>query len=112
MNTIDRNELRERLIDCGYVPEFGLENTIDNLMNLKNIDNQDAYLMLQEWMNTGKVRKFEPVEGIDLKFLRDTLKMKAPAIILAYGMLLYDPVRNALFLKRQADKKQIYCFGK
>lgn len=105
MKTIDRNELRERLIDCGYIPEFGLENTIDNLLNLHKLENQDAYKMLEEWMGTGKLRKFEPIEGIDYKYLKDILKMKDPAIILAYGMLLYDPKRNALFLKRQGNKK-------
>lgn len=108
MNTINKNELRERLIDCGYIPEFGLDNTVENLLNLKNIENSDAYLMLEEWMETNKIRKFEPIEGIDYKFLKDTLKMKDPAIILAYGMLLHDPKRNAMFLKRQADKRNVF----
>ena len=36
MNKIDRNQLKERLIDEGYIPEFGIENTIDNLLNLQN----------------------------------------------------------------------------
>lgn len=112
MNTIDRNELKERLIDCGYIPEFGLEKTIDHLLNLKNIENPDAYKMLEEWISTCKIRKFEAIEGIDLKFLRDTLKMKDPAIILAYGMLLHDPKRNAIFLKRQVDRRQIFTLGK
>ena len=108
MKTIDKNDLRERLIDCGYIPEFGLENTVENLLNLQNIENPDAYAMLEEWMRTNKIRKFEPIEGIDVKFLRDTLKMKDPAIILAYGMLLHDPKRNAMLLKRQVDKRNIY----
>lgn len=108
MNTIERNELKERLIDCGYIPEFGLEKTIDNLLNLKNLENPDAYKMLEEWMITCKVRKFEPIEGIDVNFLRDKLKMKDPAVILAYGMLLNDPKRNAIFLRRQVDKKQVF----
>ncbi len=112
MNAIDRNELKERLIDCGYIPEFGLEKTIDHLLNLKNIENSDAYKMLEEWISTCKIRKFEAIEGIDLKFLRDTLKMKDPAIILAYGMLLHDPKRNAIFLKRQVDRRHIFTLGK
>ena len=81
---------------------------MENLLNLKNIENPDAYAMLEEWMRTNKIRKFEPIEGIDVKFLRDTLKMKDPAIILAYGMLLHDPKRNAMFLKRQVDKRNVY----
>ena len=108
MKTIDKNELKQRLIDCGYIPEFGLDKTVENLLNLKNIENPDAYAMLEEWMRTNKIRKFEPIEGIDVKFLRDTLKMKDPAIILAYGMLLHDPKRNAMFLKRQVDKRNVY----
>lgn len=108
MKTIDKNELKQRLIDCGYIPQFGLDSTINNLLNLKNIENPDAYKMLEEWMVTNKIRKFEPIEGIDLKFLRDTLKMKDPAIILAYGMLLHDPKRNAIFLKRQVDKRNVF----
>lgn len=108
MKTIDKNDLRERLIDCGYIPEFGLENTVENLLNLQNIENLDAYAMLEEWMRTNKIRKFEPIEGIDVKFLRDTLKMKDPAIILAYGMLLHDPKRNAMFLKRQVGKRNAF----
>lgn len=108
MKKIDKKELEQRLIDCGYIPEFGLDHTIENLLNLRNIENPDAYKMLEEWMETNEIRKFEPIEGIDLKFLRDKLKMKDPAIILAYGMLLHDPKRNAMFLKRQVDKRNIF----
>lgn len=108
MKTIDKNELKQRLIDCGYIPQFGLDGTVDNLLNLQYIDNPDAYNMLVEWMETNKIRKFEPIEGLDLKFLRDILKMKDPAIILAYGMLLHDPKRNAIFLKRQVNKRNVF----
>ena len=108
MNTIDRNQLKERLIDEGYIPEFGIENTIDNLLNLQNLEDKSAYDMLVEWMETGKVRKFDPIEGIDLKYLRTTLKMKDPAIILAYGMLIYDPKSNAIFLKKQEKARNCY----
>lgn len=104
MSTIDRNNLKERLIDCGYIPEFGLENTINNLLNLKT-KAPNAYIMLEEWMKKGKLLKFEPIEGIDLNFLRNTLNMKDPAVILAYGMLLYDPQNSVLFLKRQEKRK-------
>lgn len=105
MDTIDKNELRQRLIDCGYIPQFGLDRTVENLLNLKNLDNKDAYKMLEEWMESNRIRKFEPIEGIDVKFLKNKLKMKDPAIILAYGMLLHDPKGNAAFLKRQVDRR-------
>ena len=104
MDTIDKNELRQRLIDCGYIPQFGLDRTVENLLNLKNLDNKDAYKMLEEWMESNRIRKFEPIEGIDVKFLKNKLKMKDPAIILAYGMLLHDPKGNAAFLK-QVDRR-------
>ena len=106
METIDRNALRERLKDLGYLEKCGLEHTIDNLINLQNLENKSAFNMLVNWMKTGRVSKFEPIEGIDLKFLRDTLSMKAPAIILAYGMLLYDSKRNAIFLKNEASRRK------
>lgn len=105
MKTINRNQLRERLIDEGYVPEFGLEYTIDNLLNLQNLEDKSAYEMLVEWMENGKVAKFDPIEGIDKAFLKNTLKMKDPAIILAYGALLYDPKRNAILLKREENRR-------
>lgn len=108
MKMLKREELRERLIEEGYVPEFGLEKTIDNLLHLKELDNKSAYEMLIEWVETGKIHKFEPIEGIDLAFLRSKLKMKKPAIILAYGMLLYEPKRNALFLRQQFNRINSY----
>lgn len=107
-NIINKEELRERLIGEGYLAECGLDRTVENLINLEKLEDKRAYEMLVKWMQTGKVEKFEPIEGIDYKFLKDTLKMKKPAIILAYGMLLYDPKRNALFLKREATRKMLY----
>lgn len=108
MEKINKEELRERLIGEGYLAEFGLDRTVDNLLNLEKLDDKRAYEMLEKWMQTGKIDKFEPIEGIDYKFLKDTLKMKKPAIILAYGMLLYDPKRNALFLKREANRRMVF----
>ena len=108
MKTIDKEKLRERLIDEGYVLEFGLDRTLENLLNLKNLDNPAAYNMLVEWMETGTIKRFEPIEGIDLRFLRDNLKMKQPAIILAYGMLIYDPVGNAEFLRELEKGRNEY----
>lgn len=107
-NNIDRNELRKRLIDCGYIEDFGIDRTVDNLLNLKRLEDKSAYEMLQEWMITGKLRKFSPIEGIDVKFLRNNLKMKDPAIILAYGMLLFDPKHNAVVLKREESKRNVF----
>ena len=60
------------------------------------------------WHKHLLLRKFEPIEGIDIKYLRNTLKMKDPAVILAYGMLLFDPKRNAMALKREAEHRQMF----
>ncbi len=104
METIDRTQLKERLIEEGYIEANGLEFTVDNLLNLTG----PASEMLRKWMATGEVDKFEPIEGIDKRFLKDKLNMKKPAIILAYGMLLKDPKRNAMLLKREADRRNAF----
>ena len=96
MNNIDRSRLKDMLLNEGYIESNGIEMTLDNLMNLTG----EAAEMLQEYMETGKVRKFEPIEGFHRNFLRNEMKMKNPAIILAYGMLLDNPKYNALLLRR------------
>ncbi len=96
MNNINRDKLKSLLLNEGYIEANGIEMTLNNLMNLTG----EAAKMLQEWMETGKVRKFEPIEGFDRNFLRNEMKMKNPAIILAYGMLLDNPKYNALMLRR------------
>lgn len=108
MSTINKEELRERLLNEGYLEECGLDRTVENLLNLNRLEDKRAYQMLEKWIQTGKIDKFEPIEGIDYKFLKDTLHMKKPAIILAYGMLLYDAKRNALFLKREATRRMLF----
>lgn len=105
MSIVNKNELKQRLIDEGYIEEYGLDRTVENLINLEKLENKAAYEMLCTWLKTGKIQKFESIGGIDLKFLRDELHMKNPAIILAYGMLLYDPEHNAIALKREKDRR-------
>lgn len=106
METIDRAQLKERLLEQGYIETNGLEYTLDNLINLTG----KAAEMLRKWLETGRVDKFDPIEGIDKRFLKDRLKMKDPAIILAYGMLLKDPKRNSMLLMREVDRRN--RFGK
>lgn len=95
MNTINRQELKSRLVQEGYVEANGVERTLDNLLNLKG----EAAKMLLNWFKDGETPEFEMIEGIDSLYLREILKMKDPAIILSYGMLLNDPKRNSAFLK-------------
>ena len=75
MNTIDRQELKNRLIQEGYVEAFGLDQTIDRLLNLDG----KAAEMLKAWMDEGIIPEFDEIEGIDSKVLREQLKMKEPA---------------------------------
>ncbi len=95
MNTIDRQELKKRLLKDGYIEAFGLENTIDNLINLDG----KAKEMLVQWLKYEIIPEFEAIEGIDSKMLRGQLNMKEPAIILSYGMLLKNPKVNSVHLK-------------
>ncbi|MBE6336270.1 MAG: hypothetical protein E7066_06310 [Lentimicrobiaceae bacterium] len=103
-NNINRDELKKRLLNEGYIESNGIEMTLDNLLNLTG----DAADMLEEWMKTGKVRRFEPIEGFDRVFLRNEMKMKDPAIILAYGMLLDNPKYNAVMLHKMHERQRKY----
>lgn len=104
MTTINRTQLKERLIKEGYVKTNGLEHTIDNLLSLK----EEAATMLNSWFFNNSIPEFEPIEDIDSKILRQQLKMKDPAIILAYGMLLLDPKTNSLHLKSLLRSRMVY----
>ena len=102
MNTIDKQELKNRLIQEGYVEAFGLDQTINRLLNLDG----KAAEMLKAWMDEGIIPEFDEIEGIDSKVLREQLKMKEPAIILSYGMLQKDPKINEKREKYQELNKQ------
>lgn len=95
MNKIDKEKLKERLLQEGYIEANGINETIDRLINL----NGKALEMLVHWIDKGIRPEFEEIEGIDSKFLRKQLEMKEPAIILSYGMLLNDPKDAAEKLK-------------
>lgn len=95
MNTINKEKLRERLLQEGYIEANGLNGTIDRLVNLKG----KALEMLVNWIDKGIIPEFEEIEGVDSTFLREQLEMKEPAIILSYGMLLNDPKDAAEKLK-------------
>ncbi|MBR5656206.1 MAG: hypothetical protein IKW98_05930 [Prevotella sp.] len=104
MNTIDRQELKNRLVQEGYVENYGLDQTINRLLNLDG----KAAEMLKAWMDKGIIPEFDEIEGIDSKVLREQLKMKEPAIILSYGMLLIDSKVNSLRLKNLLKQRIIF----
>lgn len=98
MATLDKNLLKERLLEVGYIDSPITDKAAEHLLTLKG----KAAAMLQKWIDTGRIPSFESIEGIDKKFLRDTLRMKDPAIIMAYGMLLDNPKYNAMLFKKKA----------
>ena len=104
MNTINKDQLKERLILDGYKEDNGLEQTINHLLKLEG----KASEMLRNWFEKGELAEFDSIEGIDSNQLRDVLKMKEPAIILSYGMLLMNPKENSIHLKRLLKGKMIY----
>lgn len=108
MNTIDRQELKNRLIQEGYVEAFGLDQTIDRLLNLDG----KAEEMLKAWMEEGAIPEFGEIEGIDSQILREKLKMKEPAIILSYGMLQKDPKANSIHLKNLLKRRTVFGINK
>lgn len=97
-NVIDHQELRRRLIKEEY-PESLLEQTTDNLLRLDG----KAAEMLRSWLEYGTVPEFNDINGVSSAYLREHLKMKDPAIILSYGMLIDNPSRNSKFLKNMPN---------
>lgn len=104
MNTINKEKLKERLLQEGYVEANGLNMTIERLANLKG----NAFEMLVDWMDKGIQPEFEAIEGISSTMLREKLQMKEPAIILSYGMLLADPKNAAIRLKSLLSRRFYY----
>lgn len=100
---IDSQQLRYRLIQEGYTGEL-LDQTTQNLLKLKGT----AAEMLDSWLEYGIAPKFDNIYGLDSTFLREQLKMKDPAIILSYGLLIDNPLQNSRYLKsllnRQSNK--------
>ncbi len=100
MNEITKEVLKTRLLEEGYKEEYGLDETMDRLLNL----NGDARLKLYEWLYEGKIPTFKAIEGVDSSILRENLQMKEPAIILSYAMLLHNPEINSIYLKNLLKK--------
>lgn len=105
MNTIDRQKLKTRLIEEGYVEAFALDRTVDYLLALDG----SARKMLEEWLFNNESPNFDAIEGIDSVMLREQLNMKEPAVILSYGMLLKDAKMNSGYLKNLLMRREIFC---
>lgn len=100
---INSQQLRYRLIQEGYNGVL-LDQTTQNLLKLKGT----AAEMLNSWLEYGIAPKFDSIYGLSSTVLREQLKMKEPAIILSYGLLIENPSRNSRYLKSllnyQCDK--------
>lgn len=104
MITINEQDLKSCLLKEGYIEANGLDLTISHLLNMKEEPTQ----MLFDWMKDGKIPEFDAINGIDSQVLRTTLRMKEPAIIMSYNMLLIDPQRNSELLKNLLTRRKMY----
>lgn len=105
---MEKKTLKQRLIDDGYPETPGLDATVDRLLNFKGNPAQ----MFEEWYTTKKLPTFEPIDGIDAQYLRQNLRMKDPAIIIAYAMMIDNRKENVPYLKELAQNRIIFIAPK
>ena len=94
-NAISTQKLKKRLFQEGYKGAL-LEQTAGDLLKLDG----KAAEMLHSWLDFGTKPEFGDIAGLNSSILRNHYKMKAPAIILSYGMLMNNPALSR-FLKNQ-----------
>lgn len=98
LKKMNKNIVKQKLLEIGYSNTKALDGTVDRLCNLKG----EPLELLEKWINEGKDPTFEAIEGIDCIFLKEKLSMKPPAIIIAYSMLLDDAKENSSYFKHLA----------
>lgn len=96
---MDKGIIKKRLLEAGYSDNRALDATVNRLSVLKG----KPLELLESWINDGQEPSFDAIEGIDCKFLKEKLSMKAPAIIIAYTMLLDNAKENADYFKHLAN---------
>lgn len=99
MHDIDINFLKSRLVKEGYANNSVTDATAERLLSFSG----EAASMLIAWLENGTEPSFDSLGGVDSSFLVDKLKMKAPALIIAYVMLKEDTNGNAAYFKKLAD---------
>lgn len=99
MHDMDFEYIRKRLLDEGYADNAVTDETVRRLQALTGKPAE----LLREWLSKGTVPSFAPIHGVDSKFLQDRLKMKAPALAIAYAMLEAQPEENAEYFQKLAD---------
>ena len=100
-NTMNKEIVKQKLLEVGYSDTQALDATINRLCNLTG----EPLKLLVSWLNEGKSPMFEAIEGVDSIFLKDKLCMKDPAIIIAYAMLLEDSKENSEYFKHLSENK-------
>ena len=99
-NTISIQQLKKRLSLEGYRGAL-LDQTAGDLLKLDG----KAAAMLHSWLNYGVSPDFDDIVGVNSRLLREQYRMKEPAIILSYGMLLNNPVQNSSYLKKLLSRR-------
>lgn len=102
-SAISIQQLKKRLAQEGYTGLL-LEQTAGDLLKLDG----KAAEMLNSWLDNGIRPDFDDIEGVNSRLLREQYRMKEPAIILSYGMLLNNPVHNSSYLKKLLSRGQIH----
>lgn len=98
---MNKEIIKQRLLEDGYPDTQALEATIDRLYSLKGKPHE----LLESWLHEGKAPAFEAIEGVDSNFLKEKLSMKDPAIIIAFEMLLDDPKENSEYFKHLSENR-------
>lgn len=99
LDKMDEKTLKSRLIEDGYADNDTTAETAKRLLSFKG----RAAQMLDEWLLNETMPHFEPIDGVGSDFLLSKLKMKAPALIIAYAMLEADPLENSNYFKHLSE---------
>lgn len=99
LDNMNVDQIKSRLIEEGYADNAVTEGTAKRLHSL----NGESAKMLEQWVSNNIVPEFAPIEGIGSDFLVSKLKMKAPALIIAYAMLEEEPKENSRYFKHLSE---------
>ena len=68
-NTMNKEIVKQRLLEVGYTDAPALDATISRLCELKG----EPFKLLVSWLYEGKAPTFDAIEGVDSDFLKDKL---------------------------------------
>ena len=93
-----------RLREAGYPDTPGFSNMVNRLVSLEG----EAKTMLDKWLRDDEKVFFSEIDGVDSDYLRDSLGMKEPAIIISYAMLKLDPIANSEYFKNLVTNRNLF----